>query len=349
MKRIASLISGIAILLVVLSGCSSSSATVATDDDVTTIRMAHGISESSEGGKAIAQLSDSVDEKSNGTMNLEIYGSGVLGSERDTVEMVQAGVLDMAKVGASSLDAFEPLYGVFSLPYMFDSEEDLYAAMTSTDVIKQLNDATRDTGFIMIGWYPSGFRNFYTAKDTPITSPDDLKGMKIRVMESATSKKLVETLGGSPVPMASSETYTAMQQGVIDGAENNELALTSNRHMDVAKSYSYTQHQMVPDIYIISTKTLDRLTDDQLAILEDALWENNQMYRELNQSLIQDAITESKEAGVEFVDVDKAPFEEKVKPMYDDFTSQGPEYQEIFNTVKGAAGTEADYDTPEIK
>lgn len=347
MKKIVSLISSIAILLVVLSGCSSS--TTATDDEVTTIRMAHGISESSEGGKAIAQLSDSVAEKSNGTMNLEIYGSGVLGSERDTVEMVQAGVLDMAKVGASSLDAFEPLYGVFSLPYMFDSEEDLYAAMTSTDVIKQLNDATRDTGFIMIGWYPSGFRNFYTSKDTPITSPDDLKGMKIRVMESATSKKLVETLGGSPVPMASSETYTAMQQGVIDGAENNELALTSNRHMDVAKSYSYTQHQMVPDIYIISTKTLERLTDDQLAILEDALWENNQMYRELNQSLIQDAIEQSKEAGVEFIDVDKAPFEEKVEPMYNEFTSQGSEYQNIFNTIKDAAGTEANYDTPEIK
>ncbi len=347
MKRILGLTSCLALLLVVLSGCSTASAV--SPDDVTTIRMAHGISESSEGGQAIAQLSDSIDEKSNGTMKLEIYGSGVLGSERDTIEMVQAGVLDMAKVGASSLDAFEPLYGVFSLPYMFDSEEDLYAAMTSTDVIKQLNDATRETGFIMIGWYPSGFRNFYTSKDTPIKTPEDLEGMKIRVMESATSKEMVQMFGGSPVPMASSETYTAMQQGVIDGAENNELALTSNRHMDVAKSYSYTQHQMVPDIYIISTKTLEKLTDEQLEILEEALWENNQMYRELNQQLIQDAITQSKEAGVEFVDVDKAPFEEKVEPMYDEFTEKGPEYEQIFNTVKGAAGTEANYDTPEIK
>lgn len=347
MKRLITLCISVAVLLSVLSGCSTN--TVTGTDTVTTIRMAHGISESSEGGQAIAQISDLVDEKSNGTMNLEIYGSGVLGSERDTVEMVQAGVLDMAKVGASSLDAFEPLYGAFSLPYMFDTEEDLYAAMTSTDVIDQLNDKTRDTGFIMIGWYPSGFRNFYTAKDTPIESPDDLKGMKIRVMESATSKKLVETLGGSPVPMASSETYTAMQQGVIDGAENNELALTSNRHMDVAKSYSYTQHQMVPDIYIISTKTLDNLTDDQLNILEESLWENNQMYRELNQELIQDAIEQSKEAGVEFVDVDKQPFEEKVEPMYNEFTSNGDDYAHLFETIKGAAGTEANYDTPEIK
>ncbi len=348
MNKLVKLVSCVFVLVLALSGCSTNT-NVDSSGDVLTLKMAHGISESSPGGEAIAEISDLVDEKSNGSMKLEIYGSGVLGSERDTVEMVQAGVLDMAKVGASSLDAFEGLYGAFSLPYMFDSEEDLYAAMTNTDLIDQLNDKTRDTGFIMIGWYPSGFRNFYTAGDTPIKTPDDLSGMKIRVMESATSKKLVESLGGSPVPMASSETYTAMQQGVIDGAENNELALTSNRHMDVAKSYSYTQHQLVPDIYIISTKTLDKLTDEQLNILEDALWENNLMYRDLNKELINDAIEESKEAGVEFLEVDKTPFEQKVEPMYDEFEANGDDYVSVFNTIKDAAGMEANYDTPEIK
>ncbi len=350
MKKILSIIIIVVVLIFILTGFNNSkSDTNDNNSDTITLRMAHGIPESSPGGQSIAQISELVDEKSDGNVKLEIYGSGVLGSERDTVEMVQAGVLDLAKVGASSLDAFNPLYGVFSLPYMFDSEEDLYSAMTNSDVIKLLNDSTRDSGFIMIGWYPSGFRNFYTTSADPIETPDDLKGQKIRVMESATSKELVQTLGGSPVPMASSETYTAMQQGVIDGAENNELALTSNRHMDVAKTYSYTQHQMVPDIYIVSTKTIEKLSDEQLNFLEDALWENNQYYRELNQQLIDEAIQESKEAGVEFYDVDKEPFEEKVKPMYDEFVGKGPEYQAVFDAVKNAAGKEANYDTPEIK
>lgn len=345
MKKLLVTVTSVVFLLAVLSGCSSTSST----GDTMTIRMAHGISDSSDGGKAIAEIEGLVEEKSNGSIDFQIYGSGVLGSERDTIEMVQAGVLDMAKVGASSLDAFDELYGAFSLPYMFDTEEDLYAAMTNTDLIEQLNNSTRDTGFIMVGWYPSGFRNFYMSKDEPIETPDDLHGKKIRVMESATSKRLVETLGGSPVPMASSETYTAMQQGVIDGAENNELALTSNRHMDVAKAYSYTQHQLVPDIYIMSTKALDKLTEDQLYAIEDAIWENNQMYRELNKKLIDEAIVESKDAGVNFYDVDKEPFVEKVEPMYNEFSEKSSEAKSVFDTIKAAAGTEANYDSPKIK
>lgn len=346
MKRIGLLMICLMTLTFSLAGCS---ATGESDSDQITLRMAHGISDSSPSGQAVNEIADIVDEKSDGEIKLDIYGSGVLGSERDSVEMVQAGVLDMAKVGASTLDAFEPLYGVFSLPYMFETEEDLYSAMTNSNAIQILNDATREKGFIMVGWYTSGYRNFYTANEDPILTPDDLSGQKIRVMESATSQELVSMMGASAVPMASSETYTAMQQGVIDGAENNELALTSNRHMDVANSYSYTQHQLVPDIYIMSTKTLDKLTDEQLYEIEDALWDSNQSYRELNQEMISDAIEESKEAGVEFVEVDKEPFEEKVQPMQEEFAAKGEVNAELIDAILGAAGQEANYDAPEIK
>ncbi len=326
-----------------------STSDTATTNDAITLRMAHGIAESSDSGQAIAQIEDLVEKESNGTIDMQIYGSGVLGSERDTIEMVQAGVLDMAKVGASSIDAFEDLYGIYSLPFMFESEEDLYSAMTNTDLIKTLNEHTYDKGFVMVGWYPSGARNFYTAGDTAIQTPDDLKGMKIRVMESATSKNMVELLGASPVPMSSSETYTALQQGVIDGAENNELALTVNRHMDVAKSYSYTRHQMVPDIYILSTKTLEQMSDDQVQALVDALWENNLYYRDLNNEMLAEAREESEEAGVEFYEVDVDPFKEKVLPMHEEYEAKGSDYEEIYNMVESAAGEEVNYDAPTVK
>lgn len=347
MKRLLSISASLILLIIVLSGCQST--TTATGDDVLTLRMAHGIADSSDSGQAIAQIEGLVEAKANNTIDMNIYGSGVLGSERDTIEMVQAGVLDMAKVGASSLDAFADVYGIFSLPFLFESEEDLYSAMTNTDLIEQLNNETYDKGFVIVGWYPSGARNFYTSGDTPIQSPDDLKGMKIRVMESAVSKEMVSLLGASPVPMASSETYTALQQGVIDGAENNELALTVNRHMDVAKSYSYTSHQMVPDIYILSTKTLETMSDEQVQALKESLWENNQYYRELNNTMLEAAKKESEEAGVEFYEVDIEPFKEKVMPMHETYMEKGDLHKTIYETVEAAAGQEGTYDASAIK
>ncbi len=327
MKKKLSLFSLISILILILSGCNSQDGT-----EKITIRMAHGITGSSESGAAISQIETLLEDKTE-TIDMTIYDSGVLGSERDTIELVQAGVLDMAKVGASSLDAFNDVYGVFSLPFMFFSEEDLYSAMTNTDIINQINELTYDQGYIMVGWYPSGARNFYSTQDDPIKLPEDLKGMKIRVMESATSKEMVSLLGASPVPMSSSETYTALQQGVIDGAENNELALTVNRHMDVANSYSYTRHQMVPDIYIISTKTYEELTKEQVKDLEAALWENNLYYRELNMKMLKEAKVEAEKAGVEFFEVNQEPFKEKVLPMHQAYMKKGDVYTEIYNKI----------------
>lgn len=344
MKRLIGLLF---LFIVTLSGCGNNNQEY-TQDNPLVLTMAHGIADQSETGKKIAEIEPALEAASNNTIDMRIYGSGVLGSERDTIELVQAGVLDMAKVGASSLDGFEPMYSIFSLPFLFDDENHLYSAMENTNLIEKLNEKTKDDGFVMIGWYPSGARNFYTAKDKPILSPDDLKGMKIRVMESATATNMVKLLGGSPVPMASSETYTAMEQGVIDGAENNELALTSNNHKEVTKHYSYTQHQMVPDIYIISTKTLDRMTDAQKKLVKDVIWQNNLEYRTLNNQLLQDARKESEEAGVQFHDnIDKEPFRKLVMPMHEDFRNLGPEYAQVYDDVVASKNLEGSNDDAE--
>ncbi|MFV0289234.1 MAG: TRAP transporter substrate-binding protein [Mycoplasmatales bacterium] len=322
------------ILLTFLLGGCGQTAQAYTKDNPLTLRMAHGAAAESDTGKVIANIEPLVEDKSSGSLDMEIYGSGVLGSERDTIELVQAGVLDIAKISANSLESFDGEYGIFSLPFLFEDEEHLYDVMQNSSEIKKLAKNDEEKGFIAIGWYPSGARNFYTTSDNPILEPDDLKGQKIRVMENETSSNMIKALGGSAVPMSSSETYTALQQGVVDGAENNELALTVNNHKEVAKNYSYTEHQMVPDIFIISTKTLDKLSDAQYEAIVDSLWENNLEYQEANQKLLKEAREVSEEAGVIFHDdIDKEPFIEKVQPMHEDFKAKGSSFADLYNDV----------------
>ncbi len=329
MRRLLSLISCLTLFLVVLGGCS------ATDEEAqTVITFAHGAPAGSGPAEVINELPAEIEDVTDGRYSMEVYGGGTLGGEPDNIEAVEAGALDMAKVGGSTLESFEPLYGVFGLPFLFEDEDHLYRAMNDTNLIEQLNAVTMDKGFIMVGWYPSGARNFYTATDTPILNPEDLVGQKIRVMQSASSTRMIQLLGGSATPMSSNETYTALQQGVVDGAENNELALTANSHKDVIESYSYTEHQMIPDIFIMSTDFYETLSPEDYQAIVDAITKNNEDFRVVNQELLAESRKEAEEAGVEFYDdIDKEPFREKVTPMYDDFIAQGEEFETLYNTI----------------
>lgn len=327
MKKLVALLS---IFIIFLAGCSTGTSV----DGEQVITFSHGAPAGSGPAEVLEELPGQIEEHTNGDYTMEVYGGGTLGAETDNIEAVEAGALDMAKVGGSTLEGFEPLYGVFGLPFLFEDEDHLYRAMNDTDLIQQLNDVTYDKGFIMVGWYPSGARNFYTASENPILSPDDLKGQKIRVMQSPSSTRMVKLLGGSPTPMSSNETYTALQQGVIDGAENNELALTANSHKDVINSYSYTEHQMIPDIFIMSTDFYETLSDEDYQGIVDAITENNEDFKAVNHELLAESRKEAEDAGVEFYDdIDKEPFREKVQPMHDDFVAQGPEFQSVYDTI----------------
>jgi len=165
--------------------------------------------------------------------------------QRESVELVQSGGLALAKSNAAELEAFEPLYSVFNLPYIFKNEDHYYDVLTS-DIGEEILNASKDKGFIGVTSYDAGSRSFYAGK--AIKTPDDLKSMKIRVQPSPTAVKMVELLGANPTPIAFGELYTALQQGVVDGAENNESALVDNRHGEVSKFYSYDRHTMIPDV-----------------------------------------------------------------------------------------------------
>ena len=197
------------------------------------------------------------------------------------------------------------------MPYLFTSEEAYHAAMNDEAYMKKIYESTDDTGLRVITWYNVGTRNFYAKKE--IKTPDDLKGLKIRVQQSPASVNMANAFGAAASPMSFGEVYTAIQQGVIDGAENNELALTSNKHGEVAKYFSYNKHQMVPDVLVANLKFLNGLSKEDRAVFEKAAKISTQVEQEEWDKQVKEAKEYAqKEMGVKFLDVDVQLFRKKV-------------------------------------
>lgn len=299
------------------------------------IRMAHNQSAGSEIADSIAKFSEFVAEDETKNLDVKIYASGVLGTEKEEIEMVQAGILDMAKVSSNTLGQFDDRYAIFAVPYLFVSQEHYYEAMEKSEEVKKLFTDTAEDGYIAIGYYANGSRNFYLKEDVPCTDPSVLKGKKIRSMPSSTSMDMIQMMGGSAVPMAGSETYTALQQGIVDGAENTELALTVDGHQDLVKSYTYTEHQYSPDIYIISTKTWNGLTEEQKNHLVESLEKTNENFKSLYNGMMAEAVAEFESKGVTvYRDIDKTAFIEAVAPIHEEFCERGEEYRALYEDIQ---------------
>ncbi|MBU3114054.1 TRAP transporter substrate-binding protein [Clostridium lacusfryxellense] len=306
----------------------------AVQDEEVVLRLAHGQAESSLVAKSVDKLTGKLEANKEMKMGLNIYPSGVLGSEKDMIELVKAGVLDMAKISATALGQFDDYYSIFALPYVFTGVDHYYNSMENSAAVKEIFNMDKDRGFMAIGWYASGARNIYTKDKNPVKSPADLKGKKLRVQESSTSMKMIEQMGGSPVPMTGSETYTALQQNVIDGAENTELALTVDKHGELVSSYTYTEHQYSPDIYIISTNAWNKLPKTQQDFLVKSLKDLNEDYKEVYKEMIKDATKDAEAMGVKFYTIDKAPFIEAVQPMHKAFKAKGGNYSKFYDDIQ---------------
>lgn len=244
----------------------------------------------------------------------------------------------MAKVSSNTLGQFEDRYSIFAVPYLFVDQDHYYTAMEKSQAVKDLFMSTEDQGYIAIGYYANGARNFYLKEDAVCDNPSVLKGKKIRSMPSSTSMEMIQAMGGSPVPMAGSETYTALQQGIVDGAENTELALTVDAHEDLVSSYTYTEHQYSPDIYIISTKKWNSLTKEQQDYLVECLEKTNENFKKLYNGMMDEAMEEAEEHGVHvYRDIDKSAFIEAVQPIHEEFCGKGKDYQALYDDIQSYA------------
>lgn len=298
------------IISLLLFSCSGQS-------DVRVLKLGHGLDSSHSVHKAMVFMAERVEEESNGKMRIDIYPSQQLGSERELLELLQIGSLDITKVSSSVLEGFEPLYKIFSVPFLFQNEEHRFSVYDG-QIGRELLDAGESIRLVGLTYYDAGTRSFYT-KDRPILHPDDLQGMKIRVQESPASLQMVNMLGGSATPISFGELYTALQQRIVDGAENNPPSLYLTRHYEVVDYYSLDEHTAVPDMLFASQFTWQRLTDNEKEILRNAAQESAIYQRKLWEESTNEAMEAVQEAGIEVVRPDKEPFREKLQPMYDEY------------------------------
>lgn len=301
---------GISLLNLSLLGCSS-------DEKHITLKLAHNLDTSHSVHQGMIFMNERLKELSNGTMDIKIYPNGQLGSERDAIELLQIGSLDITKVSASPMENFVPKMKIFSIPYVFRDHEHFWTVLNG-DIGKSLLVEGEKVRLRGLAYYDSGARSFYT-RDKPIYTPKDLEGLKIRVQKSKTSVRMVESLGGSATPISFGELYTALQQGVVDGAENNPPSFYLSKHFDVARYYTLDMHTSVPDMLLISSHAWNKLTKTQQGWVQKAASLSVPYQRKLWKKSSDDALKAVEAAGVTIIRPDKSKFQDAVKDMHDSY------------------------------
>lgn len=304
------------------------------------LRLAHGLNNEHPVHLGMEFMAERLAEKSGGELTIAIYPNQQLGSERQCLELLQIGSLAMTKVSAAVLENFAPRATVLSLPYMFRGREHEYAFQDS-DLGQELLTETEEFRLRGLVYFDAGQRSFYT-KDRPVRVPADLEGQKIRVQQSATAINMVKALGGAPTPISYGELYTALQQGVVDGAENNPPSFYTSRHYEVCKYYTLDQHTAVPDVLIIGTEAWNRLTPQQQSWLQEAAEEAKAHQRMLWQAAEEEALEAVVAEGVEIIRPDKQPFIDQTAPILESYRDQPEIYSLIERIIAMAPETSAD-------
>lgn len=297
-------------------------------NEAKTLRLGHGLDVSHSVHKAMVKMGEDLLERSGGKLKLEIYPSQQLGTERECLELLQIGSLDMTKVSVGVLENFAPKMKVLGLPFLFRDRQHSFSVLDGP-IGEQLLNEGEQYWLKGLGYYDAGSRSFYTM-NKPIEKPEDLVGEKIRVMESATAVNMVKALGGSPTPISWGELYTSLQQGVVDGAENNPPSFYLSRHYEVCKYYSLDEHTVLPDVLLIGTYVWNKLNEQEQEWLSASVKESVKYQRVLWAEAEEEALREVQKAGVEIIRPDKSLFAEKVKDIYEGYKDD----QDIYPLIK---------------
>ena len=307
-----------------------SSFSCAEINETRVIKLAHGLDVTHPVHKAMIFMGERLKEKSNGTLSLDIYPSQQLGSERECLELLQIGSLGMTKVSTGVLENFAPQLKVFGLPFLFRDAEHRFAVLEGS-IGEELLNASIPQRLKGLTFYDAGSRSFYTKKR--VENPEDLKGLKLRVMESQTAMNMVKSLGGSPTPIAWGELYTALQQGVVDGAENNLPSFYLSHHYEVCKYFIVDEHTALPDELLISTVIWNKLSEQEQKWVKEAAMESLEYEKKIWHEAEMEALREIQKAGVEIIRPEKESFRKLVQPMYEEF-EQNPEMKRLIKAIQ---------------
>lgn len=297
-----------------------------------TIKLAHSLSVAHPVHKAMEFLADRAQENSKGKLTIEIYPSSQLGSEQQCLELLQIGSLGMTKVSAAVMENFSPNLKVFGYPYLFRDNAHRFKVYDGEIGQKLLLDG-EDYWLRGLTYFDAGNRSFYT-KERAINAPEDLEGLKIRVMQSTTAIEMVKMLGGAPTPISWGELYTALQQGVVDGAENNLPSFYSSKHYEVCKFFSEDEHTSIPDVLVISTLVWKTLTSQEQEWLMAAIKEATIYQRELWREAEDEAEKEILKAGVKIIRPEKENFEKKSEKMFEELKIENKELYQLVLDIK---------------
>lgn len=308
-KNIAKLLL-LGVFILLFAGCQS-------EEKVRVIKLGHSLDISHPVHIAMLYMAERLDEKSNGKMKIDIYPNQQLGSERECLELLQIGSLGMTKVSTGVMENFAPELKVFGLPFLFRDRQHRFSVLEG-EIGEDFLNSTIDKRLKGLTFYDAGSRSFYSK--TPIKGPLDLDGLKLRVMESQTAINMVKNLGGSPTPIAWGELYTALQQGIVDGAENNLPSFYLSRHYEVCKYLIMDEHTALPDELVIGTPIWNQLSPQEQKWLKEAAMESSEYEKGVWREAELHALEEIKKAGVTVIEANKDDFRELVKPMYDEFS-----------------------------
>ena len=300
------------ITLCCFSSCKSS--------DSNTAYLAHTLPISHPVHQGIEVFAQEVVRLSGGKMEVKIFPDAQLGSEREVLELLQIGSISMTKVSAATMANFAPEYKVLGIPYLFRDKEHFFNVLEGP-IGQELLDKGQDYLLKGLAFYDAGSRSFYT-KEKSINTPADLKGLKIRVMNDQMSVDMVNTLGGSATPMSYGELYTALQQGVVDGAENNPPSFVTSRHYEVCKYYSLDEHSSLPDVLVISTNYWNTLSPQQQGWMSEAAKNSVIAQKKFWKDNVEECMQILKEANVEIIRPDKTVFADKAKTLIDEFVKK---------------------------
>jgi tripartite ATP-independent transporter DctP family solute receptor len=280
------------------------------------------------GDKKFAEL---VDERTNGRIKIEVFPSAQLGDEKSVLEQVQLGAIEFTRINSSPLAEFNDQFTALGLPYVFESEEHLWNFLNG-EMGTKLLDGLEQSKMKGLAYYDSGSRSFYSTK--PLKGVKDLKGQKIRVQQSKINIDFMAALGASATPMPYGEVFSALQTGIIDGAENNIPSLDSSNHYQEAKNFILDHHQRIPEVLLISKAAWDKLSEKDQKIVKQAALDSVQAQRDEWDKWEERSTKKLKEAGVTFTEVDDiTPWKDVVKSMVGKYSK---DYKEVMDAIEKA-------------
>ena len=283
--------------------------------------------------EALENMGRKLEKATNGRLSIQMFASMQLGGEKEAIEQAQVGALQIARVSVGALGPVIDELNVFNLPFLFRDTAHMQKVIDG-DIGQELLDKVTGNpraGLVGLCWMDAGARSIYDTRK-PIRAIGDLKGMKVRVMGNPMFVDMMNALGGNGVAMGYDQVFSALQTGVVDGAENNPPSFVFDNHYQAAKYYTLTEHLIVPEIVVFSRRTWDSLSKDDQGLIRDLAKEAQQEERVLWRQYEQQALEKAKAAGIQVIEVsDKKPFQDAVKPVWDKY---GPKYAEMIKRIQ---------------